>query len=297
MRFFWRSIRSVFVFFLLLFIVGCAGFSIEFSFTTTSNTSVTQTTLPSTIEGTISIGDSEYNAFEYYDSPTYRLSNIDDYNAILLATRDKARRANIELQTTVYRMVALFPGSKTMVEQVIATSSGSGVIYKSDATYYYAITNFHVIDPETYSARYEVQTFDSTLTSSAELLAYQEEFDLAVIRFPKAARTEIHEIDIDTRKFTKIVPGELVIAVGNPETLTYNVTFGEFIRMTLIENAEFKVIYHSATIHEGSSGGALLDVDGNLLGINTWGSQNSDEDSFAVPVHIIYMFLVNNDLL
>jgi serine protease Do len=297
MRFFQRSIRSVFVFFLLLFIVGCAGFSIEFSFTTTSNPSVTQTTLPSTIEGTISIGDSEYNAFEFYDSPTYRLTNIDDYNAILLATRDKARRANIELQTTIYRMVALFPGSKTLVEQVVATSSGSGVIYKSDATYYYAITNFHVIDPETYSARYEVQTFDSTLTSTAELLAYQEEFDLAVIRFPKAGRTEIHEIDIDTRKYTKIVPGELVLAVGNPETLTYNVTFGEFLRMTLIENADFKVIYHSATIHEGSSGGALLDVDGNLLGINTWGSQNSDEDSFAVPLHIVYMFLVNNDML
>ncbi|MCK7488389.1 MAG: serine protease [Bacillus subtilis] len=67
--------------------------------------------------------------------------------------------------------------------------------------------------------------------------------------------------------------------------------------MTLIENVDFKVIYHTATIHEGSSGGALLDVDGNLLGINTWGSQNSDEDSFAVPVHIIYMFLVNHDLL
>ncbi|MCK7488388.1 MAG: serine protease [Bacillus subtilis] len=226
MKCFTRRILSGFLFFLLLFTINCSGFSIQFSFPSTTQSTSTLTTLPSTIEGMISLGDAEYNAFDFYDSPTYRLTNIADYNAILIASRDKARRANIELQTTLYRMVAIFPGSQTMVEQTVATSTGSGVIYKSDATHYYAITNFHVVDPETYFARYEVQTFDSSITSRAELLAYQEEFDVAVIRFPKAGRTEIHEIDLDTRKFTKIVPGELVLAVGNPETLTYNVTYG-----------------------------------------------------------------------
>jgi S1-C subfamily serine protease len=67
--------------------------------------------------------------------------------------------------------------------------------------------------------------------------------------------------------------------------------------MESISNADFQIIYHTAAIHEGSSGGALVDVDGNLLGLNTWGLDTSDEYSFAVPNYIIYMFLINNGVI
>lgn len=299
MRSFLRRVPVLLVLLSTLFLAGCTGFTIEFTFTTTSTTT-SQTTLSSfttLVDGTISWTEADYDAFPFYDSPSYAITDIEEYNDLLLATRDKGRRANVEIITTIYRMVPIFPGSKTMVEQIVGTSAGSGVLYKSDDTHFYAITNYHVVDPEGYSGRYEASTFDSTVTSDATLVAYNAVYDLAVVKFPKAGHADTELIDVTERAFSKINPGELVIAVGNPLTITYNVTYGEFIRMASIANATFKVVYHTAMIHEGSSGGALLDVDGNLIGINTWGSSESDEDSFAVPLYVVYMFLHNQDLL
>ncbi|HRY78506.1 MAG TPA: trypsin-like serine protease, partial [Candidatus Izemoplasmatales bacterium] len=54
------------------------------------------------------------------------------------------------------------------------------------------------------------------------------------------------------------------------------------------------VIQHSATIDNGSSGGALVDVDGILVGINTWGSETDPLKSFAIPIYLVYVFLYNN---
>lgn len=294
-----RRVLLLLSLFVTVFLTGCTGFTIEFTFTTTqSTTSQGTTTLPTTlVDGTLSISEDDYNAYPFYVSPTFTMDNIEEYNDILLQSRDKGRRANVEITTTIYRMVPLFPGSKTMVEQIVGSTAGSGVVYKSDETHYYAITNHHVIDPEDYTARYELSTFDTTTVSTAILVAYSEDYDLAVVKFPKANHPNVQTIDVTKRAFTKVNPGELVLAVGNPLSITYNVTFGEFVRMASIANASFKVIYHTAMIHEGSSGGALLDVDGNLIGINTWGSSSSDEDSFAVPLYIVYMFLFNQDLL
>jgi S1-C subfamily serine protease len=284
---------------LTVFLSGCTGFTIEFTFTTTmpTTTQATTTSLTTSIDGTLTISEDDYNAFPFYNSPTFGLTNIAEYNDILLQSRDKGRRANVEIKTTIYRMVPLFPGSRTMVEQIVGTSSGSGVVYKSDETHYYAITNYHVVEPEGYTARYEVSTFDTSTVSAATLVAYNEDYDLAVVKFVKTSHPNVQTVNVTKRAFTKINPGELVLAVGNPQTITYNVTFGEFVRMAGIANASFKVVYHTAMIHEGSSGGALLDVDGNLVGINTWGSSSSDQDSFAVPLYIVYMFLFNQDLL
>jgi S1-C subfamily serine protease len=67
--------------------------------------------------------------------------------------------------------------------------------------------------------------------------------------------------------------------------------------MQSLDDVSFKVIYHDASIARGSSGGALVDIDGNLIGVNTWGLQNSDEFSFAIPNYIVYTFLINSGVL
>ncbi|MDP2425968.1 MAG: trypsin-like peptidase domain-containing protein [Candidatus Izemoplasmatales bacterium] len=281
---------------LVFFLVGCTGFRFEFSWPNEYNSYTT--TIPATFNGTLSINEADYELFATYISPTSSLTSVSEYNARLMETRNHIRRANIKIVTTLTRTVPIFPGSKTTFEQIMGSASGSGVVYKSDELYYYAITNFHVIDAKDYNAKYQVQAFNDAddATSLAELLAYDESLDLAIIRFPKNSRTDVEMINIETRKFTKFSSGELVLAVGNPQGIDFNVTFGEFIRLSSIQNASFKVIYHSAMIHEGSSGGALVDIDGNLIGINTWGSAASDEDSFAIPHYIIYEFIINNGL-
>jgi len=120
---------------------------------------------------------------------------------------------------------------------------------------------------------------------------------LAVLKFSINERTDVLVIDIFERLYYQFIPGELVLAVGNPSSLNNNVTFGEFKSMEMLKDVNFKVIYHDANIANGSSGGALVDVDGNLLGVNTWGLEDSDEFSFAIPNYIVYMFLINNGIL
>jgi S1-C subfamily serine protease len=274
-------------------LLGCDAFTLPPFFPTLSP-QTTQAPRTIDISGTISIGTSDYLDYAEYRSPSYDL-DVDPYNDVLINTRDEIRRANIKVQSTLYEIRNLYPfGSATVVNSI---SKGSGVIFKEDDDYYYAITNHHVIDPLTYTAQYEIMTFEDEEYQEAELVAYLEDLDLAVLRFEKNERTQIRLLNIVERSFTKISPGELVMAVGNPLSVSYNVTFGEFVEMVNLDDVDFEVLYHTAMIHEGSSGGALVDVDGNLLGINTWGSENTDEIAYAVPVSVVYMFLNNNDLL
>ncbi len=272
---------------------SCSAFSFNFPITQLTHQTTT-TTRPNTASGTVTYIETNYSAYPDYESPSYSLT-VEEYNDVLIASRDLIRRANIQVTATLYEEQTIIPwGSSTSIK---ALSRGSGVIFTEDDSYYYAITNHHVIDNEGYYAKYEVKTFEDSGFVDAFLVADDPALDLAVIKFAKNGQEDIRIIDYETRAYTKFRPGELVLAVGNPLSLENNVTYGEFINMEAIEEYDYKIIYHSAMINEGSSGGALVDVDGKLLGINTWGSEDTDEESFAVPIHIIYMFLVNNGLI
>ncbi len=288
-----KKILMLFVLSTLAFLSGCSILTMTFDATTNT----VSTTLPTTINGTISLGDLEYSNFSIYESLTYSISDIDAYNDILLETRDNIRHSNIQIVTSLYSYTKPYPWSTVQELSIIGASEGSGVIFLEDDLYYYALTNYHVVDGEADEIKYEIQTYSDVSTYEALLVAYDASYDLAVLKFLKEDRTDIYIIDYTTRLYTKYIPGELVFAVGNPLSLTNNVTIGEFKSMSSIANVEFSVIYHDASIHEGSSGGALTDVDGHLLGLNTWGLDTSDQDSFAVPIYIIYTFLVNYGII
>ena len=287
--------------FLLMFLmlastllVGCDAFIF------TSSTTVSEynlTTLPIPDNGTITFVDEDYADFPVYISPTYSIKNIDDYNDVLLETKEYIRHANITVQTTLYEMRYPYPWSETLKEYVVGSSSGSGFVFMQQDGYFYAITNFHVVNPSEYSARYNIRTYGDVYSSEAELIAYSEDYDLAVLKFETLDRDDVTIIDIYKRLYYKFNVGEMVLAVGNPLGVTNNVTFGTYNGLESIDNTDFKVIYHDASIREGSSGGALVDVDGNLLGVNTWGIDSMDDYSFAVPNYIVYIFLINNGVL
>ncbi|XMB72461.1 trypsin-like peptidase domain-containing protein [Mycoplasmatota bacterium WC30] len=254
---------------------------------TTTTTKITElSSLPTPTNGTLTFEDTNYNDLPTYISPTYSLTNIDAYNNVLYATQDFVRQANIEVVNTTYN-------DRGRTE---ATSSGSGFIFLEDDNYFYAITNNHVIDPGEFTSIYSITIHDG-LSSSATLLATDPDLDLAVLRFEKLLKYDVTIINIYERLYYKFNRGELVIAVGNPLNVTNNVTFGEFKGMEDISNADYSVLYHDAKIYAGSSGGALVDVDGNLLGVNTWGTGESEPYSFAIPNYIVYIFLVNYGIL
>lgn len=278
----------------VIFLVGCEFISFHYPTTTQA---IELSTLPETVDGTITFLDEDYALFPTYISDTYSITNVDDYNAVLLNTKELIRHSNIQIQTTLIEERYPYPWSETLKEYIVGSSSGSGFVFMEKDGYYYALTNYHVINPLEYQAEYMIKTYGELEAEEATLVVGNEDFDLAVLRFPVGDKDDIQIIDIYERLYYKFNVGELVLAVGNPLGVVNNVTFGQFNSMEEIDNAFYSVMYHDASIKEGSSGGALVDVDGNLLGINTWGIDTSDEYSFAIPNYIIYTFLVNYGVL
>jgi S1-C subfamily serine protease len=273
-----------------LFLVSCDVFHLPFFETTTTE----RTTInPTRINGTITFEDADYQDLALYNSSNYNIEDVEEYNDLLLTTKNHIRMANIVVNTVIYSQK--YPWGLETERQVV--SQGSGFVFRQDDEYFYAITNFHVLDSEYNGTKPEIMTFSDTSFSEAEIVTFDETLDLAVLKFPINERTDVTIIDMYERLYYQFIPGELVLAVGNPSSLNNNVTFGEFKSMETLKDVNFKVIYHDAAIANGSSGGALVDVDGNLLGVNTWGLEDSDEFSFAIPNYIVYMFLINNGIL
>ncbi len=164
-----------------------------------------------------------------------------------------------------------------------AESSGSGVIISPDG---YIVTNNHVIDGAT---SLEVTLFDNR-TFDATLVGTDPTTDIALIKVDAKQLSTLQLADSDDAKV-----GEWVLAVGNPFNLSSTVTAGivsakgRNISILRERGAIESFIQTDAAVNPGNSGGALVDVQGNLLGINTaiatlTGSYSGY--SFAVPVNI-----------
>jgi serine protease Do len=167
-------------------------------------------------------------------------------------------------------------GAQTMV------SSGSGVIFSADG---YIVTNNHVVESaETLEVIYNKNAYE------AELIGTDPSTDLAVL---KIKETNLPAITIGSSR--NLAVGEWVIAVGNPFSLSSTVTAGIVSakgRRINIVSDKFPIesfIQTDAAINPGNSGGALVNKNGELVGINTailsrTGSYTGY--AFAVPVDI-----------
>lgn len=167
-------------------------------------------------------------------------------------------------------------GSHTQV------SSGSGVIFSSDG---YIVTNNHVIE----SAE-KIQVLLQKNVYDAELVGTDPSTDLAVL---KIKENNLPAVTLGSSR--NLAVGEWVIAVGNPFSLSSTVTAGivsaKGRRINIVED-KFPIesfIQTDAAINPGNSGGALVNKNGELVGINTailsrTGSYTGY--AFAVPVDI-----------
>jgi len=195
--------------------------------------------------------------------------------AVILETKGKLLQANVYIRIT--------DGTQTTI--------GSGVVYHSDDLYYYAITNQHVIaDSENLTKT--VATYD-LISSDFEILVSSEELDLAIIQFEKSGRTNIVPISISGEE---AVIYEFVMAVGNPIGSIGSVTIGiiqEHVTIRSDLDIEHDALLHTATLGNGSSGGALVDMYGNLIGLNSWGIGGN---YYAIPSSIVLSFIESHNL-
>jgi len=186
-----------------------------------------------------------------------------------------------------YSMFDYFFGT----EPTQRVSTGSGVIISPDG---YIITNNHVIDrAETIEIVHQKRTYP------AKLIGTDKNTDIAVL---KIEATNLPAIQLGTSRNLKI--GEWVIAVGNPFNLTSTVTAGIVSakeRQINILGGEFPLesfIQTDAPINPGNSGGALVNINGELVGINTAILSRTGSYTgygFAVPVDIAMK--IANDLI
>ncbi len=138
---------------------------------------------------------------------------------------------------------------------------GSGVII--DAKKGYVITNNHVIE----DADKILITLTDGREYEAELIGRDKQSDIALLKVDAKNLVEIEFADSD-----RLRVGDFAIAIGNPFGLGQTVTSGIISALGRsglnVENLE-NFIQTDAAINSGNSGGALLDLDGKLVGINT----------------------------
>ncbi len=144
-------------------------------------------------------------------------------------------------------------------------SSGSGVIISKDG---YIVTNNHVIKD---ADKIDVILNNNKRTYTAKLIGADANTDLALIKIDAKELQAITFANSDNLK-----TGEWVLAVGNPFNLTSTVTAGivsaKGRNINVNQNAQFPIesfIQTDAAINPGNSGGALVNLNGELVGINT----------------------------
>ena len=157
-------------------------------------------------------------------------------------------------------------------------SSGSGIMIGKDG---YILTNCHVIAGGSfYSVRIED---DNEIYTTDELIKYNSDLDMAIIRINR----KLNPLHIYDGK-QKLVRGQKVVAIGSPLGLFNSVSDGIISGFRTIRDES--MIQFTAPISPGSSGGAVLNMQGELIGISTAGIDNGQNINLAVDYENILLF-------
>jgi serine protease Do/serine protease DegQ len=160
-------------------------------------------------------------------------------------------------------------------------SAGSGVIV--DARRGYIITNAHVVE----NAREITITLFDEREFPAKLVGSDPRTDIAVVQIEAPGLTQISLGDSD-----RLEPGDYVAAIGNPFGLQHSVSYGivsALGRSGMNPDGFESLIQTDASINPGNSGGALVNLRGELVGINNMilsGSGGNIGIGFAIPVNM-----------
>ena len=163
---------------------------------------------------------------------------------------------------------------------------GSGIIIRNSNSLYYVLTNNHVIDraDEIMVATVDGREYD------AEIVGVDVRRDLAVLSF----RTNDSLILAELGNSDNVKVGDWAIAIGNPlgEQFNFSVTLGIISAVERTGGPGGNIndfIQTDASINQGNSGGPLVNLRGEVVGVNTWIASNTGGGSiglgFAIPIN------------
>jgi serine protease DegQ len=192
---------------------------------------------------------------------------------------ERAAQSNPLLQDPNFRRFFNVPDEQPREQGI---SVGSGVII--DAGKGYILTNNHVVEDAT-----EIEvTLQDKRRLTAKLLGRDEGTDIALLQVEAKNLIEIPQANSDSLQV-----GDYVVAIGNPFGLGQTVTTGivsALDRQGISRDGYEDFIQTDASINPGNSGGALVDYEGNLIGINSAiispGGGGNVGIGFAVPINM-----------
>lgn len=174
-----------------------------------------------------------------------------------------------------------------------ATATGSGIIISEDG---YIMTNNHVVDSSSSNSSYsyynlsdatsvKVKLYGSDELYDAKIVGKDSQTDLAVLKIDKTGLTAAEFADSD-----RATVGEFAMAVGSPLGLDTTVTTGIISavnREVESDGITYVCIQTDAAINSGNSGGALVNADGKVIGINTLKLSGTGVEGigFAIPIN------------
>lgn len=223
---------------------------------------------------------------------TTNLISLSNYSNTAVFAANKILPSIVGIQVTYKATSNSFFsfGSPTTTE---ATATGSGIIISDDG---YIVTNNHVVDSSSSNSSYsyyslsdatsvKVKLYGSDETYDAKIVGKDSQTDLAVLKIEKTGLTAAEFADSD-----QAVVGEFAMAVGSPLGLDTTVTTGIISavnREVESDGTKYVCIQTDAAINSGNSGGALVNSEGKVIGINTLKLSGSGVEGigFAIPIN------------
>ena len=212
---------------------------------------------------------------------TSNLINIADYSNTSVAVAEKVLPSVVGI-TVKYNVSSFFGSSE-------GEATGSGIIISEDG---YILTNNHVIASESSSSYYSVSEatsitinlYNDSESYEATVVGTDSYTDLAVLKIDKTGLTAATLGNSDNVKV-----GEFVMAIGNPVGMDYSVTCGivsAVNREVESDGTTYTAIQTDAAINSGNSGGALVNADGEVIGVNTLKLAGTGIEGigFAIPI-------------
>jgi serine protease Do len=213
---------------------------------------------------------SQSNIVDVVEKYKYAVVNIE-------VVQEKKRSRTITVFTSPWEYPIAIPDQ--VEEQQL--NIGSGFVFDARG---YILTNEHVIHG---ASKIYVRFYGSEKPIKAKVVGTNYELDLAVL---KVATSK----PLPTLRFGRsedIRVGEWVIAIGNPLGLDHTVTVGVVSAkerpMTIGDRNYPHLIQTDAAINRGNSGGPLINLKGEVVGINTAVSQSSQGIGFAIAVNVV----------
>jgi serine protease Do len=217
------------------------------------------------------------------------------FNASVEELTRRVSASVVQVLVTGYGPVDNQPRGNTSLLLGLQHSLGSGAVIDADG---YIVTNAHVVagakrvqvvlhddDPE--ATGFSSLRADSGRTVEARVVGTAGDIDLALL---KVEATNLHPIPL--ADYTALRQGEVVFAFGSPEGLRNSVTMGVVSSVARQPDPDRPSIYvqTDAPINRGNSGGPLVNVEGELVGLNTFilsDSGGSQGLGFAIPSAVV----------